>query len=107
MITRLMLVAWDFEGSDRAARLPQYQRHILNRRTTISDSSFVMIITTQAIAQGTRQLLSGRAQRGVLSQSWEVVAAWTCLLVLHNTLSLSLVLQCWKRASLNKNSFCY
>lgn len=52
MITRLTLVARDFEGSDRATRLPQYQRHILNRHTTISDSSFVLIIAIQAMAQG-------------------------------------------------------
>lgn len=75
MITRLTLVAWDSEGSDRAARLPQYQRHILNRRTTRSDSSFVLITAIQAIAQGTRHLAYVRVQRRVPASSWGFVVS--------------------------------
>lgn len=57
MITRSILVAWDFEGSDRAAILPQYQRHILNRRTTISESNFVLVVAVQVIVQRKTHLL--------------------------------------------------
>lgn len=94
MITRLTLVAWDFEGSDRAARLPQYQRHILNRRTAVSDSSLVLIIAIQVMAQGTRHLAYVRVQRRVPASSWGAVAVCPRVLDLRITLPLSLVLLC-------------
>lgn len=38
MITRLMIAAWDFEGSEHTAMLLQSLRHVINKSTTTLDS---------------------------------------------------------------------
>lgn len=95
MITRLMLVAWDFEGSDHIPVLPQCQRHILNSRTTISDSICCAgCCNTGRSTELASSLFSYVHATASAFSIQGTVPVCPHVLVLHSTLPWLLLLQC-------------